>query len=52
MNYVRKNIPFDLSKPNEKQLWEWLKTQPHGAFAEETKRFWNEKMIKTTLKKE
>jgi hypothetical protein len=43
-NYVRKNVPFDLSKEEENELYEWLQKLPHGKFSEDTKEYWMKKM--------
>lgn len=42
--YIRKNVPFDPMNEEEKKLYEWLQTLPHGQFAERTKAFWLEQM--------
>lgn len=42
--YVRKNVPFDLSKEEEKELYQWLQRLPHGKFSEVTKAYWLKKM--------
>lgn len=39
-----KTIKFDMSDPDDKQLWEWLQTLPHGTFSEQVKAYWMEKM--------
>lgn len=33
-----KTIKFNLDKPDERELWEWLQTLPHGYFSDVTKR--------------
>lgn len=40
----RKAIVCDMNKPDEKKLWEWLQSLPHGKFSEYTKKFWIDKM--------
>ncbi|MBB6694364.1 hypothetical protein H7B90_23490 [Cohnella xylanilytica] len=35
-----KTIKFDMEKPEEKELWDWLQMQPHGDFSVITKQFW------------
>lgn len=42
--YERKNVSFDLSKDEEKELYEWLQKLPHGQFSAETKEYWMKKM--------
>lgn len=39
-----KTIKFNLDKPDERELWEWLQKLPHGTFSEETKQHWHKKM--------
>ncbi len=40
MEYKRKAMVCDMEKPEEKELWEWLQTMPHGRFSEDTKVYW------------
>lgn len=42
--YERKNVPFDLTKGDERELYEWLQKLRHGQFSEETKAYWMKKM--------
>ena len=44
--YLRKNVPFDPTNEEEKKLYDWLQTLPHGKFAERTKEYWMEQMKK------
>ena len=39
-----KTIKFNLDKQEDRELWEWLKTLPHGSFSEETKGFFRREM--------
>lgn len=47
-----KTIKFNLNKPEERELWEWLQTLPHGQFSEEVKTYFIAEMVKrkTSLK--
>jgi hypothetical protein len=44
MKPKRKAIVCDMDKTDEKELWEWLQTLPHGKFSEDTKNYWLQKM--------
>lgn len=35
-----KTIKFNLDKPEDKELWEFLQQLPHGSFSEMSKHFW------------
>jgi hypothetical protein len=35
-----KTIKWNLNDPIERQVWEWMRTLPHGTFSEETKAYW------------
>lgn len=47
-----KTIKFNLDKTDERELWEWLQTLPHGEFSLITKWMWREKMEVDKAKKE
>lgn len=41
-----KTIKFDLTKPEDRELWEYLRDLEHGEFSVMTKQFWrNRKKI-------
>lgn len=40
----QKSIKFDLDDPEERKLWDWLRTLGHGEFSNQTKAYWMEKM--------
>jgi hypothetical protein len=46
-----KTIKFNLDKPEERELWEWLQTLSHGIFSEGTKNFWRAERANFTVKK-
>jgi hypothetical protein len=35
-----KTIKFNLDKQEDRELWEWLQTLPHGRFSIDTKEQW------------
>lgn len=39
-----KTIKLSMGKPDERELWEWLQTLPHGTFSDDTKKYWLERM--------
>jgi hypothetical protein len=39
-----KTIKFNLDNPEDRKLWEWLQSQPHGRFSDGTKQFWKARM--------
>jgi hypothetical protein len=43
-NYVNKPFMLNLDDPQEKELYEWLKTQDKGEFKQKTKKYWIKKM--------
>lgn len=44
-----KTIKFNLDKPEEWELWEWLQARPHGYFSDLTKKFWKDAMKNNKL---
>ena len=47
-----KTIKFDMDKPEDRELWEWLATLEHGDFTGGTKAFWTRNMCKSQLEKD
>lgn len=45
-----KTIKFNLDKIEDRELWEWLRTLPHGEFSEGTKEYWEEEMRQSKLR--
>ena len=45
-----KTLKFNMKNEQEKELFEWLQTQPHGSFTQETKEYWENKMNVERLK--
>lgn len=46
--YVNKPFLLDLNKPDELELYEWLRKQPKRRFKQETKAYWMKKMKEDT----
>lgn len=46
-----KTIKFDMDKPEDKELWEYLAKLPHGEFTETVKDFFREQMYDQSFNK-
>jgi len=47
-----KTIKFNLDKQEDRELWEWLQSLPHGSFSDQTKAFWKAKRYREYVEEE